>query len=63
MKQAVKDGCLLNVEPLAVARVAAVLADVFKRADQRAGDLTAIADQARARGLTCEQAYISLGEN
>lgn len=63
MNQAVKDGCLLNVEPLAVAHVAAVLADVFKRADQRAGDLAAIADQARARGLTCEQAYISLGEN
>lgn len=27
MNQAVKDGCLLNVEPLAVAHVAAVLAD------------------------------------
>jgi hypothetical protein len=42
---------------------AAVLADMFKRADQRAGDLAAIADQARARGLTCEQAYISLREH
>ena len=41
----------------AAARAAAVLADVFKRADQRAGDLAAIADQARARGLTCEQAF------
>jgi hypothetical protein len=40
-----------------------VLADVFKRADQRAGDLAAIADQARARGLTCEQAYLSLREH
>lgn len=47
----------------AAARAAAVLADVFKRADQRAGDLAAIADQARARGLTCEQAYISLREH
>ena len=45
----------------AVAHAAAVLADVFKRADQRAGDLAAIADQARIRGLTCEQAYDGLG--
>jgi DNA primase len=41
----------------AATRAAAVLADVFKRADQRAGDLAAIADQARARGMTCERAY------
>jgi len=34
-----------------------VLADVLKRADERAGDLAAIADQARGRGMTCEQAY------
>ncbi|MEJ8867235.1 DUF2514 family protein [Pseudomonas jessenii] len=47
----------------AAARTAAVLADVFKRADQRAGDLAAIADQARTRGLTCQQAYISLEES
>jgi hypothetical protein len=47
----------------AAARAAAVLADVFKRADQRAGDLAAIADQARARGVTCEQAYKSIEEN
>jgi hypothetical protein len=44
----------------AVARDAAMLADVLKRADQRAGDLAAIADQARARGVTCEQAYDGL---
>jgi hypothetical protein len=44
----------------AAARFAAVLADVLKRADQRAGDLAAIADQARARGMTCEQAYDGL---
>ncbi|QAY85413.1 DUF2514 family protein [Pseudomonas arsenicoxydans] len=41
----------------AVARAAMVLADVLKRADQRAGDLAEVADQARARGVTCEQAY------
>jgi hypothetical protein len=34
-----------------------VLADLFKRADQRAGDLAADADQSRSRGVTCEQAY------
>ncbi|MBV7571789.1 DUF2514 domain-containing protein [Pseudomonas sp. PDM32] len=44
----------------AAARAAAVLADVLKRADQRAGDLAAVADQARARGMTCEQAYDGL---
>ncbi|VVO86858.1 DUF2514 family protein [Pseudomonas fluorescens] len=41
----------------AAAHAAMVLADVFKRADQRAGDLAEVADQARARGVTCEQAY------
>lgn len=41
----------------AATRAVMVLADVLKRADQRAGDLAAVADQARARGLTCEQAY------
>lgn len=45
----------------AVARAAAVLADVLKRADQRAGDLAEVADQAHARGVTCEQAYDGLG--
>lgn len=39
-----------------------VLADVLKRADQRAGDMATVADQARARGLTCEQAYDALGK-
>ena len=41
----------------AAASAAMVLADVLKRADERAGDLAEIADQARARGVTCEQAY------
>ncbi|MCP1446159.1 pyridoxal/pyridoxine/pyridoxamine kinase [Pseudomonas sp. GGS8] len=41
----------------AATRAAMVLADVLKRADQRAGELAEVADQARARGVTCEQAY------
>lgn len=41
----------------AASRVALVLADVLKRADERAGDLAADADQSRGRGVTCEQAY------
>jgi pyridoxal/pyridoxine/pyridoxamine kinase len=45
----------------AATRAAMVLADVLKRADQRAGDLAEAADQARARGVTCEQAYDGLG--
>ena len=44
----------------AATRTALVLADVFKRADARAGDLAADADQSRSRGVTCEQAYDSL---
>jgi bifunctional ADP-heptose synthase (sugar kinase/adenylyltransferase) len=44
----------------AATRAAMVLADVLKRADQRAGDLAEVADQARARGVTCEQAYEGL---
>ena len=44
----------------AAASAAAVLADVFKRADKRAGDLAAIADLAKARGLTCDQSYEAL---
>lgn len=34
-----------------------LLAELFRRADQRAGEMAAIADQARVRGLTCEAAY------
>ncbi|HAU5704131.1 TPA: DUF2514 family protein [Citrobacter freundii] len=36
---------------------AALLADLFKRADERAGELAREADEARARGLACEAAY------
>lgn len=39
-----------------------VLADVLKRADQRSGDLAGFADQSHGRGVTCEQAYDSLGK-
>ena len=46
----------------AATRAVMVLADVFKRVDQRAGDLAADADQSRGRGVTCETAYIALGE-
>jgi len=37
-----------------------VLADVFGRADNAAGELAAAYDQARAAGLACERAYDSL---
>lgn len=44
----------------AATRAAMVLAYVLKRADQRAGELAEVADQARARGLTCEAAFDGL---
>lgn len=37
-----------------------VLADLFGRADQAAGDLAAAYDRARIAGLACERAYNSL---
>jgi hypothetical protein len=46
----------------ATARTAMVLADVFKRANQRAGELAEVAYQARTRGMTCEQAYEGLAD-
>lgn len=46
----------------AATRAIMVLADVLKRADQRAGDLAGYADQSRARGVTCEQAFDGLGK-
>ncbi|MBC2659826.1 DUF2514 domain-containing protein [Pseudomonas sp. MSSRFD41] len=46
----------------AATRAVMVLADVLKRADQRAEDLAATADQRGARGVTCEQAYDALGK-
>lgn len=41
----------------AATRTALVFAELFKRADKRAGDLAADADQSRSRGVTCERAY------
>ena len=46
----------------AATRAVMVFADVLKRADQRAGDLAADADQSRGRGVTCERAYDGLGK-
>lgn len=40
-----------------------VLADLLARADERAGKLAKIADDARARGLACERAWNSLKES
>jgi len=37
-----------------------VLAELFGRADDRAGELAAFADQAHAAGLACQRAYESL---
>ncbi len=34
-----------------------LLADLFRRADQRAGELAAVADNARTRGAACERAH------
>jgi len=41
----------------AAAEGARVLADVLSRADERAGVLAGVADQAIERGLTCERSY------
>lgn len=39
---------------------AVLLAELFRSADERAGELAAAADEARARGLACEAAYDAL---
>nr|WP_241509581.1 DUF2514 family protein [Pseudomonas ovata] len=44
----------------AATRAVMVLADVLKRADERAENLAGYADEGRARGVTCEQAYQGL---
>lgn len=41
----------------AATRAVMVLADVFKRADERAGDLAGYAQDSHARGVTCERGY------
>ncbi|WP_322864389.1 DUF2514 family protein [Aeromonas allosaccharophila] len=43
-----------------VEQPAVVLADLLSRADERAGELAAAYDRARASGLACERAYDSL---
>lgn len=42
---------------------AVLLADLFRRADERAGELAREADEARARGLACEAAYNSISKD
>lgn len=44
----------------ATGQPAMVLADLLSRADERAGELAAAYDRARASGLACERAYESL---
>ncbi|MBV7439050.1 MULTISPECIES: DUF2514 family protein [Aeromonas] len=44
----------------ATGQPAVVLADLLSRADERAGELAAAYDRARASGLACERAYLSL---
>lgn len=41
----------------AASRAVMVLADVFKRADERAGDLAGYAQDSHARGVTCERGF------
>lgn len=41
---------------------AMVLSDLFRRADQRAGELGQAYDRARIAGLACEQAYATLSQ-
>jgi hypothetical protein len=44
----------------AAGRDAILLAELFRRADERAGKLAAEADRSRVRGLACEKAYDTL---
>lgn len=46
----------------ATTRAVMVFADLFKRADQRAGDLAGYAQESHARGMTCEQAFDGLSK-
>lgn len=41
----------------AATRAVMVLTDLFKRADERAGDLAGYAQDSHARGVTCERGY------
>lgn len=57
--EAGRDTCAAGASKAAAAS-AQLLADVLKRADERAGVLAEAADQSRARGLACEAAYDAL---
>lgn len=57
--EASNNTCAANASEAAT-RAALVLADVLKRADQRAGELAETSDQARFRGQTCEVIYQSM---
>ena len=39
-----------------------LLAELFRRADHRAGELAAVADEARIRGLACEATYQTVND-
>ena len=45
-----------------IADLTTVLADLRRRADERAGELARIADESRIAGLACESAYRSLSK-
>lgn len=51
------NGASVTRQCAAEATDALVLAELFRRADKRAGDLAAALDQARVAGQACERAY------
>ncbi len=62
---AARNGCAARYTGVAGAGQAGadpldLLAQLFSRADDRAGELAAIADRARVAGLACERAYEAL---
>lgn len=57
--EASSNTCAANAREAAT-RTALVLANVLKRADQRAGELAETSDQARIRGQTFEVIYQSM---
>ncbi len=60
LKRTASSNSCTSAASQAATRTALVLAELFKRADDRAGQLAADADQNRSRGVTCEQAYEGL---
>jgi len=57
------DSTTVSRECAAIATDLTVLAELFSRADKRAGELAAVADESRVRGSACELAYDSLADN